>query len=163
MTPLCRDDTAPDPNRLSKEAVLAAFRSVLALRLEQTRQELEALDQAAAGETKSSAGDKYETAREMIGQARAMQHRIRDEAQTCLDWLDRQDPSVVARTFALGSLVCTPGGWFLVCPSPVELEVNEIRVQGVTLASPFGQACKGTHEGETRAFRDRMVEILRIL
>jgi transcription elongation GreA/GreB family factor len=45
----------------------------------------------------------------------------------------------------------------------VELTVKGIRVQGVTLASPFGQAFKGARAGETRTFRDRTVEILEIL
>jgi hypothetical protein len=125
--------------------------------------ELDALDEAAQGETKSSAGDKYETAREMIGQARSMQHRIREETQALLDWLDRQDPSTSARAFAAGAVVRTSTGWFLVCPSPIEVEVAGHRVQGVTLASPFGQACKGARAGETRVFRDRTVEILEIL
>lgn len=148
--------------RFSKSAALAALRELLAQRLEQARSELAELDQAAAGETKSSAGDKYETAREMIGQSRTMQRRIQDEAHASLDWLDRQTSSV-ASTFASGSLVRTSSGWFLVCPSPVELDVAGIRVQGVTLASPFGQACKGAREGETRIFRNRKVEILEIL
>lgn len=143
--------------------MFASLRDQLAGRLAQANLELAALDEAALGETKSSAGDKYETAREMIGQARSMQHRIREDAQTLMDWVDRQDPMVAARTFAAGSVVLVSTGWFLVCPAPVELTVKGIRVQGVTLASPFGQAFKGARAGETRTFRDRTVEILEIL
>jgi len=125
--------------------------------------ELEALEQAAAGETRSSAGDKYETGREMIGQARAMQERIRADAQAGLDWLVGRNPSSASVAFASGSLVLVSGIWYLVCPCPVELHVQGMRIQGVSLASPFGQACKGAREGESRLFRDHSVEIQRIL
>jgi len=148
---------------MTKSAVFAALRDQLVGKLERANLELAALDEAALGETKSSAGDKYETAREMIGQARSMQHRIREEAQALLDWLDRQNETGTALGFAAGSLVRTSGGWFLVCPAPVEIAADGIRVQGVTLASPFGQACKGARAGEKRVFRDRTVEILEIL
>ena len=148
---------------ITKPAVFATLREQLAGKLEQANLELAALDEAALDETKSSAGDKYETAREMIGQARSMQHRIREEAQSLLDWLGRQDEVAKAHAFASGSLVRTVSGWFLVCPSPVEIQVDGIRVQGITLASPLGQACKGARQGETRVFRDRTVEILEIL
>ena len=152
-----------NPEAITKSAVFGSMRDQLVGRLDQANLELAALDEAALGETKSSAGDKYETAREMIGQARSMQHRIREEAQALLDWLGRQDATAKSLAFAAGSLARTAGGWFLVCPSPVEIAVGGIRVQGVTLASPFGQACKGARAGEKRVFRDRAVEILEIL
>ena len=139
------------------------MRALLTDRLLRALGELEALEQAAAGETRSSAGDKYETGREMIGQARAMQERIRADAQAGLDWLVGRNPSTASGAFAWGSLVLASGSWYLVCPCPVELHVLGIPIQGVSLASPFGQACKGAREGETRVFRDRSVEILRIL
>jgi hypothetical protein len=125
--------------------------------------ELEALEQAAAGETRSSAGDKYETGREMIGQARAMQERIRADAQAGLDWLAGRNPSTPSGAFGWGALVLAAGTWYLVCPCPVEFHVRGIQIQGVSLASPFGQACKGAREGESRIFRDRAVEMARIL
>jgi len=139
------------------------LRALLTDRLLRALGELEALEQAAAGETRSSAGDKYETGREMIGQARAMQERIRADAQAGLDWLGGRNPSSASVAFASGSLVLVSGIWYLVCPCPVELHVQGMRIQGVSLASPFGQACKGAREGESRLFRDHSVEIQRIL
>ena len=139
------------------------MRALLTDRLLRALGELEALEQAAAGETRSSAGDKYETGREMIGQARAMQERIRADAQAGLDWLGGRNPSSASVAFASGSLVLVSGIWYLVCPCPVELHVQGMRIQGVSLASPFGQACKGAREGESRLFRDHSVEIQRIL
>ncbi|HXP89710.1 MAG TPA: hypothetical protein VN931_02160 [Fibrobacteria bacterium] len=139
------------------------LRRLLTDRLARTLAELEALEQAAAGETRSSAGDKYETGREMIGQARAMQERIRADAQAGLDWVACRNPSIPSEIFAWGALALASGTWYLVCPCPVELHVQGIPIQCVSLASPFGQACKGARQGEIRIFRDRAVEILRIL
>lgn len=146
-----------------KGRVLAALGGLLFRRMEQVERELAQLDEAQAGETKSSAGDKYETAREMVAQSRRMQLRIQQETEIGIQWLHRQDPPFFSASFSAGALVRTSAGWFLVCPSPVELEVDGIRVQGISLTSPVGQACKGARAGETRTFRDRTIEILEIL
>jgi len=159
--PIPAPEASPE-SEPSKLAVWEGLREVLTDRLLRALTELEALRQAAAGETRSSAGDKYETGREMIGQARAMQERIREEAQAGLDWMAARNPSS-SGVFAWGSLVKASGNWYLVCPCPLEFFVQGIRIQGVSLSSPFGQACKGAREKESRIFRDRAVEMARIL
>lgn len=163
MTPAHPDQPGTGSLLLPKARVLATLFEVLSRRMEQVERELAQLDEAQAGETKSSAGDKYETAREMVAQSRQMQLRIQQETRAGLEWLRRQDPPVSSSSFSTGALVRTEDGWFLVCPCPVELDVDGTRVQGISLSSPVGQVCKGAHAGDTRLFRDRTIEILAIL
>lgn len=145
-----------------KARVLASFATVLQERVAAAEGELAVLDDAAAQETKSSAGDKYETAREMFAQARDLQRRMLDEARVQLDWLARQDPSQVRDRVGAGALVQTDGGWLLLSPIPLSVELEGVPVQGVSAQSPLGQGLKGAKAGERPVFRDRPVEVLAV-
>lgn len=147
----------------TKGDVLEAFAMVQRQRCADAEQELAALADAAGNETKSSAGDKYETAREMFSQARDMQRRILDEARVQLDWIARQDLSSQRESAGTGALVRTGEGWMLLGPIPSSVTVGEVAVQGLSIQSPLGQALKGAREGSAVDFRGRRLEILRIL
>lgn len=148
---------------LSKVEVLEAFAAGLRERCAAAEKELAALAEAAGNETKSSAGDKYETAREMFSQARDLHRRLLDEARVQLDWISRQDPSLPRTSAGTGALVRTGEGWMLLCPVPTTVEVGDERVQGLSIQSPLGQALKGALEGGVVEFRGRRLEILRLL
>jgi transcription elongation GreA/GreB family factor len=140
---------------------LDAFAAHLEKGRSSAEHELEALDEAAANETKSSAGDKYETAREMFSQARDLQRRIREEAEAGLAWIERQRAEASRVACGPGALVETSEGWLLLGPVPVKIEVDGVAVQGVSAQSPLGQALKGARAGETRIFRERALVVLR--
>lgn len=145
---------------LPKSRVLETFALGLRARCADAEKELAALAEAAGNETKSSAGDKYETAREMFSQARDMQRRILDEARIQLDWIGRQDPSVRRGSAGPGALLRTGDGWMLLGPIPSAVEVDGVPVQGLSTQSPLGQVLKGAREGDCVEFRGRRLEIL---
>ena len=147
----------------SRSEVLEAFAVVLRERCTGAEKELADLAEAAGNETKSSAGDKYETAREMFSQARDMQRRILDEARVQLDWIARQDLSATRESAGTGALLRTSEGWMFLCPIPSTIAVGDTTVQGLSIQSPLGQALKGAREGSAVEFRGRRLEILRIL
>lgn len=146
-----------------KRRVLDSFKTILEERCATAEHELAELDEAAANETKSSAGDKYETAREMFAQARDLQRRIRDEAEAGLAWIARQDPSVAHAVCGPGALVETSQGWFLLAPLPLSVQVDGASIQGVSTQSPLGLALKGAHPDDRPLFRERPMEIRRVL
>jgi hypothetical protein len=76
-------------DHLTKREVLDACRAWLTGRRAEYAREIAALDEAAAGETKSSAGDKYETAREMLAQSRNILARNLAETEMGLETLGR--------------------------------------------------------------------------
>lgn len=142
--------------------VLDAFATHLDARHSIAERELAALDDAASNETKSSAGDKYETAREMFSQARDLQRRVREEAEAGLAWIERQRVDTPRVACGPGALVQTSDGWLLLGPVPVNVEVEGQAVQGVSTQSPLGQALKGARVGETREFRGREIAIAQL-
>lgn len=146
-----------------RSRVLAAFTSFLEERRATALLELATLDEAAANETKSSAGDKYETAREMFSQARDMQRRIREEAEAGLEWLGRQQGAPLRDHCGPGALVKTSDGWLLIGPIPIQVDVDCTSVQGASLQSPLGLALKGARSGDRTVFRGRDIEIVVIL
>lgn len=163
MTDLRDDGRARPSEGPTRAEVLEAFAADLRERCALAERELVALSDAAGNETKSSAGDKYETAREMFSQARDLQRRLLDEARVQLDWIARQDLSTSRTSAGTGALLGTSEGWMLLGPIPGSAQVGPGRVQGLSIQSPLGQALKGAREGDVVAFRDRRLEILRIL
>lgn len=152
-------DSGPDPDR---KTLLALCRAALAARKGGYLRELESLDEAAAGETKSSAGDKYETAREMIAQTRALMARNLAETEAGLRALDRMESAAPGSKVGFGTLVETSLGWYLVGVSLGELESGGKVVRTLTMASPLGEALRGREAGESVPWREGALEILRI-
>lgn len=150
-------------NHEFRHRVLSAFAATLEERGTMARLELATLDEAASGETKSSAGDKYETAREMFSQARDLQRRILEEAEAGLDWIRRQVESPPRTSCNPGAVVKTSEGWILLGPIPIAVDLDGIAVQGVSVQSPLGMSLKGARTGEQRAFRERTMEVTTIL
>jgi transcription elongation GreA/GreB family factor len=124
--------------------------------------ELQSLDEAAAAETKSSAGDKYETAREMIAQSRKLIERNLSETEAGLGILERMAAAPLGAQVGFGSLVETSLGWYLVGLSIGELEAQGVPVRTLSLASPLGMALKGRGVGESIPWRGDAFEILGI-
>ena len=146
-----------------KQRVLTAFRQALLSRRDEARHELALLDEAAAAETKSSAGDKYETAREMIAQSRSLQERGRAEAQAGLDWLDALDAARLRECAGAGALVESDLGLHLLGLLTSSVQVDSRTVQGITPASPLGQALKGKRAGDMLDWRTRRITVLHIV
>jgi hypothetical protein len=141
---------------------VAAFAAALRAKADSARRELAVLDEAAASETKSSAGDKYETSREMFSQARELHRRSLTEAETGLDWLARFGPDTPRAKTGNGALVGTDRGWFLLCPVPIAVETRGTMVQGMSSTSPLGTALVGLAPGMTAVFRDQVYRILSV-
>jgi transcription elongation GreA/GreB family factor len=141
---------------------LARLRAGLETRRAGYARELASLDEAAAGETKSSAGDKYEPAREMIAQSRRLIEGNLSETAAGLDALDRMAAAPPGPKAGFGSLVETSQGWYLMGASLGETEIDGIAVRTVSLASPLGAAMKGRQAGERAPWRGTELAILRV-
>ncbi len=104
--------------------------------------------QAAEGETKSSAGDKYETSREM------MQHEIErntlqlNEARKLKNALSLIKPDAAPTTAAgAGSLVMTDNGNFYLAIGAGTFTVDDTAYFAISPASPIGIKLRGLHTG----------------
>jgi hypothetical protein len=146
-----------------RQALIAHCRQALEARRADYVRELASLDEAASRETKSSAGDKYETAREMISQGRNLVLRNLAETDANLETLERMATATASGPIALGSLVETSLGWYLAGVSLGEIEWQGTVVRTLTLGSPLGQALRGRTEGCKVAWRGKDLAILRII
>jgi transcription elongation GreA/GreB family factor len=150
---------APVPDRA---ALIRQCGSFLEARKAEYLRELRSVDEAAAGETKSSAGDKYETAREMMAQARNLLGRNLAEAESGLDTLSRMAAAPLRPVIGFGSLVETDQGWHLLGASLGEKEIGGIMVRMISLASPLGAALKGKSAGDRFPWRGSEAAVLRV-
>jgi transcription elongation GreA/GreB family factor len=151
--------------------VISACRSLLLARRMQYAQELAHLDAAAENETKSSAGDKYETGREMLAQARQIVERNLSETESALATLDRMDkviadakaPSPQPTRIGFGSLVETSGGLYLLGISLGEVALGPgLKATAISLASPLGKAFLGKSMGDEVVWKGHNLRILGI-
>ena len=149
----------PIPDR---KALILQCRESLEARKSEYLRELRSVDEAAAGETKSSAGDKYETAREMMAQARNLLGRNLAETESGLDALARMAAAPLRPVIGFGSLVETDQGWHLLGASLGEREIAGITVRMMSLASPLGAALKGKSAGDRFPWRGSDATVLRV-
>jgi transcription elongation GreA/GreB family factor len=145
-----------------KTRALAICREAVLARQADYRREMANLDEAAARETKSSAGDKYETAREMIAQSRRLMEGNLAEADAALATLDRMSAAPAQAGCGFGSLVETSQGWLLVGASLGDVEVDGVPIRTLSLASPLGQALKGRRAGDRFPWRGAELSLLRV-
>lgn len=142
-----------DDKKRLLEACLAPVRS----RIEQINGSLEQAREASLQETKSSAGDKYETGREMMRIQSDMQALHLYEAQDLLHRLERVDVSQVHTSVRPGAVVLTDVGLYFISQSIGPVVLDGLEYQTMSLASPLGKVIKGLSCGESAPFRERTV------
>jgi transcription elongation GreA/GreB family factor len=117
-------------------------------RMNEAENAFRAAEQAANDDTKSSAGDKYETGREMMQQEKdrnTLQLNEANKLMVALNRISTKNNSSVAET---GSLVITDNGNFYLAISAGNLVVNGATYYAVSPASPIGLKLKGLKVGD---------------
>lgn len=146
-----------------KKRLLDACLETVRERVKQISASLEEAREASFSETKSSAGDKYETGREMMRMQSDMRALQLYEAQDLQDRLERIDVTQAHDKVRTGSVVRTTNGLFFVSQSMGQVELDCMEYQTMSLAAPMGKALKGLGVGDFAVFRDQKIEILSIL
>jgi hypothetical protein len=116
-------------------------------RIDTAKQAISDAQQAAGEETKSSAGDKYETSREMIQQVTERSQAQLNEANKLLIALNQINVDAVYETAVPGSLITTNNGRFYITISAGALILNGDTYFAVSMASPIGISLKGQKAG----------------
>ncbi len=118
-------------------------------RIATAQQAILSAQQSAGEETKSSAGDKYETGREMMQQetnSNMAQLAEANKLLTALNQININHPKF--DTVQPGSLVITDNGDFYIAISAGVLTCNDKTYFAVSMASPIGQQLKGKKPGQ---------------
>jgi len=137
----------------NKPAFYEACLRFIKARIETAETALAQAQEASNDDTKSSAGDKFETTREMMQLADAQQNMAL--LKTLVD-------VPAAAAVKNGSLVETSQGVFYVSISAGQLSVEGKPAFAISAASPVGQLMLGKQVGETFTFNQKAYEIVSI-
>lgn len=119
--------------------------------------------EAAQNETKSSMGDKYETAREMLQQDIDMNQKRLANAKADQNILKHINPQQTTDSVELGSLVKTNNGWFYIAVSLGLLTLQHDKYYVISLSSPIGRQLIGTSTGATFTLNGKVYKVETVL
>jgi len=119
--------------------------------------------EASNDDTKSSAGDKFETTREMVSQDIARTKNLLFDGQQNLQQLISLEsiPST-GDTIRNGSLVYTSKGIFYISISAGQIKVDDQLVFAISFGSPIGKLMIGKKVGESFSFNQNAYTIQKI-
>lgn len=128
-----------------------------------TAQKAIAIAQASANEeTKSSAGDKYETGRAMAQleiEKNATQLAEAQKLKAALGQIKPEHPTNVVQS---GSLVVTSQGNFYIAISAGQFTIDAVNYFSISPASPIGSKLIGLKEGIRFSFNTRIYQIEKV-
>ncbi|QNL48872.1 3-oxoacyl-ACP synthase [Olivibacter sp. SDN3] len=124
---------------------------------------LTAARDAANDDTKSSAGDKYETTREMMQQEIERSQGLLKDAEEMRTIVDHLNSHARAGNVCLGSLVLTDHGHFYLSISAGTIILDEINFYVISSKSPLGKLFLYKSIGDDVLFNGKRYQILGIL
>jgi len=146
---------------MTKPALHILCHAFIEQRIAAARTAMQAAQESSSSETKSSAGDKYETGREMANAERDRNAAHMQQAQQLQTELARISPDAACDTVRPGALVHTSLGWFYIGISAGKLAGHE--VFAVSPAAPVAVALKGLRAGEEAVFNGKVVRVMAVL
>jgi transcription elongation GreA/GreB family factor len=119
--------------------------------------------QSANEETKSSAGDKYETGRAMLQQETDRNTGLLNEANKLMGVLNRISTIATSARAEVGSVVITNNGAFYLAVSAGSVVINNQNYFLVSQASPVGLKLTGSKAGDEFALNGKTYQIKEVL
>ncbi|WP_374166776.1 3-oxoacyl-ACP synthase [Arcticibacter sp. MXS-1] len=118
---------------------------------------------AQSNETKSSAGDKYETSREMMEQEISFNQTRLMEARKLKHGLSLVNPSKQTATVQPGSLVFTSRGNFYIATAIGLMILDTYTFQVISPSSPLARAFAGKTEGDMVSMNGQEYRITKLM
>lgn len=110
------------------------------------------INEAKTGETKSSAGDKYETSREMLQGEEDKTTATLSNAIILKNSLDQINPQHTSSKVEIGALVICSHSNFYIAVGLGKIELKNNNYWSISLASPLAKKMFGKQKGETFNF-----------
>lgn len=132
-------------------------------RIKTAEQVILSAKETAENDTKSSAGDKYETTREMMQQEITLNQTQLSEALRLKYALSLINPNKDCKTAEPGSLVITGQGSFFIAVSAGALQFDGQTYYIISAASPIGKAFSGHKEKDIVTFNGKKYRIEKII
>ena len=136
-----------------KDKLIAYVKNHLDQRIQNSLAAMQAAQESANSESKSSAGDKYETSRAMGHLDREMHARMYQQAQQERQIVKRLDDTIIYKKGALGAFIKTSMGDFFLSVSIGQVEIDGNKVMIISPQSPIGALLVGKIVGDSFSFR----------
>jgi transcription elongation GreA/GreB family factor len=118
-------------------------------KIQSLKNTLNELRESASNETKSTAGDKHETALAMLQIEQENTNRQLAEALAQKDILQKMDTAATPVVVSSGSLVATSRGYLFVSIALGKISIDGITAVVLSPQSPLGAKLKGLKAGDT--------------
>lgn len=135
-----------------KQKVYDHYKQLLEDKISSLQKILNDLKESGANETKSTAGDKHETALAMLQIEQANKRAQMDELLTQKAIFNKIDPSVETVQGVNGSLVKTNTGYFFISAALGKAVVDKKNIIALSAQSPLGKIITGVKKGEKVSF-----------
>jgi transcription elongation GreA/GreB family factor len=142
-----------------KSEIHANLRSILEKTLEEARREYVLAKESRDSDTKSSAGDKFETGREMMQREMDKLSALVDNTLYSLNKLDRLANLPSSSVVAEGSLVETDQETYYISIGYGKTD----SIYAISIESPLGVELKGKKVGDRVEMRGRIITIKSII
>ena len=148
-------------NQSFKEKLYTKCQSIVNAKIKDAQDSITEAQNSANNETKSSAGDKYETGRAMMHLEKEKHARRLSEALQLKQALGQiKLTTTPTEVIQLGSLVETDQGLFFLAVSLGKIVIEQTPVFVISLASPIGKGLYQLQKKETFKFRNKTYRIL---
>jgi hypothetical protein len=142
-----------------KEKIYQYYLAVINDKLRLLQQVLADLKESGANETKSTAGDKHETALAMLQIEQGNKREQLRELIAQKGILEKIDPSIVAPIILNGSLIKTNRSYFFMSIALGKAVVNDITVIALSAQSPLGKKLMGLSAGDSAEINSNVYDI----
>ena len=142
-----------------KKSLHHTTRALLDRRIAALERSIADLQATANEEDKSSAGDKYETGREMMRQEQEKMDAQLAQAYLLREQLSRLDPNEAHEHVQAGSLVITGEGRYYLAAAVGRVGLHGVNYFVLSTAAPLGRALLGKRVGEEVTVRGRKLKI----
>jgi len=145
-----------------KEEIVHALDTLLDGKLQDIRRAIEEIMESRDSDSKSSAGDKYESSREMMQIEIGKYQDQLDKYNKLKEAISQIDPGKQHSVIGFGSLVKTNQGVYFISVGLGPVQVNDAKYFAISLVSPIGQLLNGRKQGDSFNFQNKRIDIQEI-
>ncbi len=132
-----------------KQKIYCHYKQILFGKISRLQNILDDLKESGANETKSTAGDKHETALAMLQIEQANTRSQMDEVLLQKDAYEKIDPLVSSDIIGKGSVVQTNRGYFFISAALGKTILDEKIFVAISSQSPLAQKLSGHKTGDS--------------
>ncbi|MFN0188204.1 MAG: hypothetical protein ACKVQV_05835 [Bacteroidia bacterium] len=150
-------------NMTEKQQIVFNVREEMDTRVVEIELQLKALRDDVSNESKSSAGDKHETARAMMNLEQEKLGRQLQELMTMKEHFNKINFEIVSDKIQLGSMIETNKGYFLLSVGLGKIKANTQDLMLLSLQSPLGEMLLCKSEGDRVILNTHEYIIIRVI